>query len=708
MAGKSNEQWACKFSKAKNAVVEVDELISRITEDHKIQKKIAEPLSINIFTTKVSEGKSTTGLNGQFVFSQILIDCLLRLKYTQTDKTEFINLCKNEYEGNHIELDNLREFEEEYSADKVLWWYTRESFFYKILNTALRTQNIHTIFLFREFISDIHCQLQHDQVTNPLRVYRSQLMSSDELHDLKQHIGQFISIQSFFSTSKNRTTALFFLGDTTSLIDLKLEGVLFEIDADPQMVTTKPFADISKYSHFINETEVLFMIGSIFRLKSINYSDDHVWIIEMSLCSDNEYDLKQVLLHMKQQIGNGETNLRTLGKVLWTMGKFDLAEGYFKRLLNELPSNDPLLSSLYEDLGELASQTGDYDMSIQWHQKYLEVKKQNELLFQNNSNITNNCIGVRWKQEGITVAGGNGRDDNLNQLSHPVGIFVDDDQTIYIANNSNHRIVQWKYNAIIGQIVAGANGCGNQMNQFNEPIGVIIDKEHNSLIIADSENRRVMQWSRQNNTKNGQIIIEDIDAWGLAMDNSGTLYVSDFKQNEVKRWKREEKTGTIVAGGNGKGSDFNQLNFPTYIFVDEDYSLYVSDSENHRVVKWLKDADKGIIVAGGQGQGNSLTQLSSPRGVIVDQLGYIYVADFGNHRIMRWCKEDTQGAIVAGGNGEGKQSNQLYYPEDLSFDRQGNLYVSDLWNHRVQKFELNSIENKFTDLNKSLIEDVIA
>jgi hypothetical protein len=69
------------------------------------------------------------------------------------------------------------------------------------------------------------------------------------------------------------------------------------------MVTTKPFTDINKYSHFTNESEVLFMIGSIFRLKSINYcNDDHILIIEMSLCSDDEYDLKHVLLHMKQQI----------------------------------------------------------------------------------------------------------------------------------------------------------------------------------------------------------------------------------------------------------------------------------------------------------------------------------------------------------------------------------------------------------------------
>ncbi len=113
----------------KAVVVEVDELISRINADHQIQKKVEEPLPINIFTTSASANKSTTGVNGQFVFFQVLIDCLLRLKSTEADKNELINCCRNEYEGNNSELNNLRQFEQDYSSDKALWWYTRESFF---------------------------------------------------------------------------------------------------------------------------------------------------------------------------------------------------------------------------------------------------------------------------------------------------------------------------------------------------------------------------------------------------------------------------------------------------------------------------------------------------------------------------------------------------------------------------------------------------
>ncbi|CAF3834701.1 unnamed protein product, partial [Rotaria sp. Silwood1] len=62
------------------------------------------------------------------------------------------------------------------------------------------------------------------------------------------------------------------------------------------------------------------------------------------------------------------------------MGKLDLAEQYFTRLLKELSPNNPLLGKLYKDLGELASLTGDYDKSVQWHQKSLALKNPNALV----------------------------------------------------------------------------------------------------------------------------------------------------------------------------------------------------------------------------------------------------------------------------------------------------------------------------------------
>ena len=267
-------------------------------------------------------------------------------------------------------------------------------------------------------------------------------------------------------------------------------------------------------------------------------------------------------------------------------------------------------------------------------------------------------------------------------------MFIDDDQTIYVADFRNHRIVEWKSGATNGKVIAGGNGRGNRNDQLYRPRNVIIDKESDCLLICDSGNRRVVRWPRRNGTS-GETILSNIVCFDLTMDNDGYLYVSDDEKHEVRRWKMGETNGIVVAGGNGQGDRLNQLNYPRHIYVDQDHSVYVSDLGNHRVMKWMKDAKEGIVVAGGQGQGDRLTQLFYPHGIIVDQLGTVYVADWRNHRVMRWLKGATQGSVLVGGNGQGTQSNKFNRPVDLSFDRQNNLYAVDFSNHRVQKFDIN-------------------
>ncbi|CAF2738609.1 unnamed protein product [Rotaria sp. Silwood2] len=293
---------------------------------------------------------------------------------------------------------------------------------------------------------------------------------------------------------------------------------------------------------------------------------------------------------------------------------------------------------------------------------------------------------AKWSENGLTVAGGNGNGSGINQLNHPQSLDVDDDQTIYIADTHNHRIVQWKSGATSGQIVAGGNGQGNGANQLNEPHDVIIDKARDSLIICDRNNRRVVRWSRRNGTS-GEIILSNIDCHGLAIDENGFLFVVDSENNQVKQYRIGDTKGTVVAGGNGDGNGLNQLIKPTHVFVDRYHSVYVSDWGNDRVMKWEAGAKQGIIVAGGQGSGDALDQVFFPHEVVVDQLDTLYVADTRNDRIVRWLKGDTKGSVIAGGT-RGSQSNELSFPRGLSFDRNGNLYVADLWNHRVQKFNI--------------------
>ncbi|CAF0747170.1 unnamed protein product [Adineta steineri] len=299
---------------------------------------------------------------------------------------------------------------------------------------------------------------------------------------------------------------------------------------------------------------------------------------------------------------------------------------------------------------------------------------------------------VTWEQNGHTVAGGNGYGIEINQLANPLGLYVDDDRMIYVTDGNNSRVMAWEPYAENVRVVAGGNGRDNRSHQLSLASDVIVDKENDCLIICDSSNNRIVQWPRRNG-KDGVTIISNISCWGLTMDENKSLYIVDVKKHEVRKYRREESQGTVVAGGNGNGNRLDQLNYPSYVFVDQYHSVYVSDTKNHRVMKWEEGAKQGIVVAGGQGQGNNLTQLSEPQGIVVDQLGTVYVADYNNSRIMRWPQGAIQGSVIVRGSGSKEQSNQLYCFIGLSFSGRGNLYAADSCNHRVQYFRIEQTIN---------------
>ena len=164
----------------------------------------------------------------------------------------------------------------------------------------------------------------------------------------------------------------------------------------------------------------------------------------------------------------------------------------------------------------------------------------------------------------------------MNQLARPLGICFDHQkQTIYVADYDNHRIVARSSSGDNDWIVAGGNGKGNRIDQLNEPTDVIIDQEDNSLIITDQGNRRVVRWSREKREQ-GQIIIEDIDCWGLAMHTDGSLYVSDWKKNEVRRWKKGDVQGTVAAGGMNKATNSIFLHTSSSMMITLCISLIVT------------------------------------------------------------------------------------------------------------------------------------
>ena len=68
------------------------------------------------------------------------------------------------------------------------------------------------------------------------------------------------------------------------------------------------------------------------------------------------------------------------------------------------------------------------------------------LIFWKDISRTNRPAVLRWKTQGITIAG--------NQLNYPYDLVVDD-SNMYVTDSKNHRIMYWKKNAAQGVVVAG-------------------------------------------------------------------------------------------------------------------------------------------------------------------------------------------------------------------------------------------------------------
>lgn len=318
-----------------------------------------------------------------------------------------------------------------------------------------------------------------------------------------------------------------------------------------------------------------------------------------------------------------------------------------------------------------------------------------------------------WDADGITVAGNmNGTaGSDLVSLKSPIGIFVDENNSLFIADRDNHRIMKYEANSTVGVVVAGNGTAGNSPNQLNSPRGVAID-QYGFLIVGSAGNGQIQNFSNSSCSTIMDTVSNGVSSVGLLdlhANYQNDVYVTIGTNARIIMSNTNSQPQIIVESNNGLGSKTDQFNNPYGNCIDRNGSWYIADTDNHRVQKWLREATNGTTVAGiTKVPGSNMTQLNRPIAVIVDNNGYVfdsyyakcssflvyrylYILDYGNARIMKWTDDYSVGGtcIVGCSNTAGSDSDRLRYPRDLKFDQYGNLYVSDRDNHRIQKFMLN-------------------
>ncbi|CAF1448623.1 unnamed protein product, partial [Adineta steineri] len=335
----------------------------RPKNDRNENNERVDTMGTNVYSSKDNQSMHNS-LNSEFILYQVLLQQILNGESSLTKVPS--SILKYFEPDDKTDQKIMKEFDKEYEPSKAIHWYTKESCIYKILNKALRTQNIDDINPFGYFIRDLDTQLEKEhklfvkqQNKSSIQVYRGQFISKDELNRLKTTQGELISMNSFLSTSTNKTKAVEFATSRPPPTD-QLTPILLEINVDLNAFT-KPFADIKHLSAFSEEEEILFMFGAIFRLDQIYYNKEvKLWIANLTLCTLADQDVKQLTSTLDDQL-DGQNQLIALGNYFTQMMKYDQAKEHFEKILKNNLTKDPIeLAYCHHGLSRVNKKQMDY------------------------------------------------------------------------------------------------------------------------------------------------------------------------------------------------------------------------------------------------------------------------------------------------------------------------------------------------------------
>ncbi|CAF4565010.1 unnamed protein product [Didymodactylos carnosus] len=210
----------------------------------------------------------------------------------------------------------------------------------------------------------------------------------------------------------------------------------------------------------------------------------------------------------------------------------------------------------------------------------------------------------------------------------------------------------------VGVTVAGDGVLGANSGRLNMPWDVAIDSQLN-VYVADAFNNRIQFWAQ--GSANGQsLVVSNGTITALYLDDSGKyLYYCDEDNGNVGKLSLSNLTITTIAGGNGPGSDYNQISACGGIYVDPMSNVYVADTFNHRIMLWPPLSITGTLIAGTGVQGHGNDQLYHPLGIFVDRAGNSWIADTWNSRIQLWSKGSSHGTTIIGQHGAGSNLDGL-------------------------------------------------
>ncbi|CAF3864831.1 unnamed protein product, partial [Rotaria sp. Silwood1] len=357
--------------------------------------------TFHLFDQKQVSLKDLTRESADFLWYQLLKDVLLAMPETVDSKIEMIDRFRIYYSSkNPTFLTKVDEFEQTYQSCDAICWYTKDSIVYRLVNQALRTEDIEALLAVRYYISDLctclkkECEKLKVQGLDVLTVYRGQFLPTEDIDKLQQSVGQLISANGFLSTTRSLIVA--------------------EIYAGPE------------HSEMPHEEEVLFDLGTIFRVEKVYFDKSSgFWKVNLVAADETENltnnfmrqrrdrNYTQALDHFQKRLTIYEKwttyDDRALAESHSSLGRTYLEIKHYEQAFEHLqitlelykkslPTHHSALSSTYRDLANICHCTKKYDLALEYYLKAEEsaptLKKFTDnsvLLSAHLCSLTGNC-----------------------------------------------------------------------------------------------------------------------------------------------------------------------------------------------------------------------------------------------------------------------------------------------------------------------------
>ena len=290
-------------------------------------------------------------------------------------------------------------------------------------------------------------------------------------------------------------------------------------------------------------------------------------------------------------------------------------------------------------------------------------------------------------------------------FNDPSSIAIDANGTMYVAENYGNTIRKITSAGVVTTFAGSgsegsANGTGTAAS-FNRPRGVAVDNSGN-VYVADQNNNKIRKITSSGvvTTFAGSGLEGSIDGigttasfdrpGGVAVDNSGNVYVADQNNNKIRKITAAGVVSTLA--GNGYTSLFY---YPKGITVDDNGNVYVADYVNHRIKK-VSPSGTVSTIAGSGSSGNvdgtgTAASFSFPWGLELDANGdNLYVAGSSGHNIRKIELSSGEVTTVAG-TGVNNSTNgaalsaTFNNPTDIAIDQSGNLFILEAGASLIRK-----------------------